>query len=231
MHYSVLSGPPLISQREISLNSIDGVIKPACYCINLRCLFQTLYRNAFSVLKGPSLILSATKQFRSLWLKHAVLSGPLYVILPNATRPVLLCSEKVNFSWTSLVIKFTSVMHGGWGNFCDEASLDGKGEQLSMYLIASCFTRCITRSFQDHPLISQREIFLTSCCYCLLKGPSLTSLLWKQFQICIETRSFQDHHLFPKREISLKSCCHTLLVTVLIWDASFKPCTVMHSPP
>ena len=37
--------------------------------------------------------------------------------------------------------------------------------------------------------------------------------------------------LISQREISLKSCCHTLLVTLLIWDASFKPCTVIHSPP
>ena len=52
---------------------------PACYCINLRCLFQTLYRNAFSSLRDRlwySLLPSSSDPYWNL-----VLSGPLYVIL------------------------------------------------------------------------------------------------------------------------------------------------------
>ena len=51
------------SKRNISEKLLSY---PACYCINLRCFFQTLYHNSILLLNGPSLILSAMRHLKSV---------------------------------------------------------------------------------------------------------------------------------------------------------------------
>ena len=110
---------------------------PACYCINLRCLFQTLYRNAFSSLRDHlwySLLRSSSDPY---W--NWVLSAPLHEML-WMPQGQFLFAHKRELLIETWGIKSQCMLGQG------RVTNDGKGEPLLLL----CFRQCFTRSFKNH---------------------------------------------------------------------------------
>ena len=137
---------------------------PACYCINLRCFFQTLYRNAFSSLRDHLWYSPLRSSSDPYW--NWVLSEPLYVMfwMPQGQCLFAHKGEHLMETWRYQVTVYAGVGKSPewWRASVRRASVIAL-LQTVLYSVLS-----------GPPLISVREIFLKSSCNCLLKGPSLT---------------------------------------------------------
>ena len=177
---------------------------PACYCINLRCFFQTLYRNAFSSLRDHlwySPLRSSSDPYWNWSFQHHCMKC---FECHKASASLLTKRELLIETWRYQVTVYAGVGKSPewWRASVRRASVIAL-LQTVLYSVLS-----------GPPLISVREIFLKSSCNCLLKGQFFDTCIRKQLKSTLKLGPFMTTTYFPREKY--------------LWKAVVIPCLLLY---